>query len=78
MDINENHPQSYRSYMFNNFFNHIDIVKKNIHILNGNANDKELECKLYEEKILKYGGIDLFVGGILNFFYYFNLYYIKD
>ncbi|MGL4851396.1 MAG: 6-phosphogluconolactonase, partial [Phocaeicola sp.] len=27
----EDHPESYHSFMFNNFFNHIDINKDNIH-----------------------------------------------
>ena len=35
----ENHPESYHSFMWNNFFNHIDIKKENVHILNGNAPD---------------------------------------
>lgn len=60
----ESHPESYHSFMFNNFFNHIDICKENIHILNGNAADLEAECADYEKQIASYGGIDLFVGGI--------------
>ena len=60
----ESHPESYHSFMFNNFFNHIDILKENIHILNGNATDVEAECENYEKQIASYGGIDLFVGGI--------------
>lgn len=60
----ESHPESYHSFMFNNFFNHIDIPKENIHILNGNASDLEAECGNYEKRIASYGGIDLFVGGI--------------
>ena len=60
----ESHPESYHSFMFNNFFNHIDILKENIHILNGNATDVEAECENYERQIASYGGIDLFVGGI--------------
>ena len=44
----ESHPESYHSFMFNNFFNHIDIDKNNIHILNGNAEDLEAECANYE------------------------------
>ncbi len=60
----EVHPQSYHSYMWNNFFSHIDIEKGNVNILNGNAGDLEKECEEYEGKILKAGGIDLFVGGI--------------
>jgi glucosamine-6-phosphate deaminase len=58
------HPESYHSFMWNNLFNHIDIVPANVNILNGNAPDLEAECIRYEEKIAYYGGIDLFVGGI--------------
>ena len=60
----ESHPESYHSFMFNNFFNHIDIKKENIHILNGNAPDLMAECRHYEEMIAEAGGIDLFMGGI--------------
>ena len=62
--IPENHPESYHSFMWNNFFSHIDIKKENVNILNGNAEDLEAECARYEEKIMSYGGIDLFMGGI--------------
>ena len=62
--IPENHPESYHSFMWNNFFSHIDIKKENVNILNGNAEDLEAECARYEEKIKSYGGIDLFMGGI--------------
>jgi glucosamine-6-phosphate deaminase len=62
--IPENHPESYHSFMWNNFFKHVDIQKKNVNILNGNAKDLERECIEYEIKIEKYGGINLFVGGI--------------
>jgi glucosamine-6-phosphate deaminase len=58
------HPESYYSFMWNNFFSHIDIKRENTHLLNGNANDLEKECAQYEEKIKSYGGIDLFMGGI--------------
>lgn len=60
----EDHPESYHSFMWNNFFSHIDIKKENVNILNGNAADLEAECARYEEKIKNYGGIDLFLGGI--------------
>lgn len=58
------HPESYYSFMWNNFFNHIDINPENVHILNGNAPDLIAECKDYENAIASYGGIDLFLGGI--------------
>jgi len=62
--IPEEHPESYHSFMWNNFFKHIDILKKNVNILNGNAKDLFKECENYEKKIAKYGGIHLFIGGI--------------
>lgn len=60
----EDHPQSYHYFMYTNFFNHIDIPKENINILNGNAPDLQKECDDYEKKIASYGGIKLFVGGV--------------
>ena len=62
--IPENHPESYHSFMFTNFFELIDINKKNIHILNGNAEDLAKECADFEEKIKSFGGIHLFLGGM--------------
>lgn len=59
------HPESYHYFMWNNFFKHIDIQPKNVHILNGNAVDLEKECEDYEKKILEAGGIHLFIGGEL-------------
>ena len=60
----EEHPESYHSFMARNLFDHIDIKKENVHILNGNAADLEKECEHYEQMILDAGGIDLFIGGI--------------
>lgn len=58
------HSESYHSFMWNNFFNHIDIKPENVNILDGNAADPEEECRKYEDKIASYGGIDLFMGGV--------------
>uniref|UniRef100_A0A8C5XZ18 Glucosamine-6-phosphate isomerase n=2 Tax=Microcebus murinus TaxID=30608 RepID=A0A8C5XZ18_MICMU len=58
------HPESYHSFMWNNFFKHIDIHPENTHILDGNAADLQAECDAFEEKIKAAGGIELFVGGI--------------
>jgi glucosamine-6-phosphate deaminase len=60
----EDHPESYHSFMYRNFFDHVNVVKENIHIPNGNAANLEEECREYEEKIKKYGGIELFLGGM--------------
>ena len=62
--IPEDHPESYHSFMWNNFFSHIDIKPENVHILNGNAEDLKKECEDYEKAIEAAGGIDLFMGGV--------------
>ncbi len=64
VNLLEDHPESYHSFMWNNFFAHIDIPKGNVNILNGNASDPEKECAAYEEKIKKSGGVHLVLGGI--------------
>lgn len=58
------HPQSYYSFMWDNFFSHIDIKPENVNILNGNAPDLKEECISYEKRIKALGGIDLFMGGV--------------
>lgn len=58
------HSESYHSFMWNNFFSHVDIQPANVHILNGNAADLQAECAAYEAAIEAAGGIDLFMGGI--------------
>lgn len=60
----QDHPESYHSFMWNNFFSHIDIKPENVNILNGNAPDLAAECADYEARIEAAGGIDLFMGGI--------------
>ncbi|WP_040204336.1 glucosamine-6-phosphate deaminase [Neobacillus jeddahensis] len=58
---NEN---SYRYFMDDHFFNHIDIKKDNTNVPCGDGNDLEEECSRYEQLIAKHGGIDLQVLGI--------------
>lgn len=64
--IPSDHSQSYRTFMYENFFNHIDIKDENINLLNGNAEDPQAECERYEAKIKSYGKINLFMGGVGN------------
>ena len=64
VNLPEEHPESYHSFMWNNFFSHIDIKPENVNILNGNAADLEAECAEYERRIERVGGIDLFMGGV--------------
>lgn len=58
------HPQSYHRFMWDNFFNFIDIKKENVHLLDGMTKDYASECKKYEEAIAKTGGVNLFLCGI--------------
>ncbi len=60
----EDHPESYHYFMYHHLFDHIDIPRANINILNGNASDLNQECLEYEAKIKKADGIRLFLGGI--------------
>lgn len=62
--LSPEHPQSYHRFMWDNFFSHIDINAKNVHILDGLASDLSAECAAYEKSIQKAGGVDLFIGGI--------------
>ena len=51
-------------WFFRSRFVVVDIPPSQVNILNGNAKDLIGECKAYEAKIKKYGGIELFLGGI--------------
>lgn len=62
--IDENHPQSYAKFMYDNFFYHIDIKKENINILDGMTKDYAKECLNYEATMRRYGGVNLFFGGV--------------
>lgn len=55
---------SYHTFMYENLFNHINIPDESINFLDGNAADLEAECKAYESKIKKAGGIDIQLLGI--------------
>ncbi|KAL4977837.1 hypothetical protein BDW66DRAFT_149859 [Aspergillus desertorum] len=58
------HPESYHSFMYKHFFSHVDIPPQNINILDGNAGDLAAECASFEARIARYGGIELFLGGV--------------
>jgi glucosamine-6-phosphate deaminase len=58
------HPESYHSFMYKHFFSHVDIPPQNINILDGNATDLAAECASFDARIARYGGIELFLGGV--------------
>lgn len=55
--------QSYRYFMNENLFNHINIDKNNTYVPNGMAEDIEKECAEYDNRINEYG-IDIQILGI--------------
>ncbi len=57
------HDQSYRYFMNDNLFNHINIDKANTFVPNGKAADIDAECKTYDQRIADHG-IDIQLLGI--------------
>ncbi|ACX63756.1 glucosamine-6-phosphate deaminase [Paenibacillus sp. cl141a] len=60
----ENHPESYRTFMNEKFFNHVDIQMDRTHVPNGNAADPEAECLNYDKMLEEYGPVDLQLLGL--------------
>ncbi len=58
------HPASYRSFMDEHLFGHVNVSRKRIHFLNGMESDAARECRRYEAAIARAGGIDLQILGI--------------
>ena len=58
------HDQSYRYFMNNNLFNHINIDKANTNVPNGLAEDVDAECERYNNVINTLGPIDIQVLGM--------------
>lgn len=59
-------PKSYRYFMNENLFNHININKANTVVPNGLVENPEEEAKSYDKKIEELGGIDIQILGIGN------------
>jgi glucosamine-6-phosphate deaminase len=62
--LSGDHDQSYRHFMNDRLFRHIDIRPWNTHVLNGKASNPQLECMAFEQKILSMGGVDVWLLGI--------------
>ena len=58
------HEQSYRYFMQQNLFDHINIKPENTHVLNGLAADPDAECAAYDQLIRELGGVDLQLLGM--------------
>ncbi len=64
LDLSPSHPQSYRYFMDENLFKHINVDPKNIHVPYGHAEEIDAFCQWYEDEISRAGGIDIQVLGI--------------
>ena len=58
------HDQSYRYFMDDNLFNHVNIDKSRTNLPNGNAIDMSAEGENYDNLIDELGGIDIQLLGI--------------
>lgn len=62
--LSGDHDQSYRYFMDQNLFDHVNVDKAETHVPNGCAEDVEAMCQSYEDAICDAGGIDIQVLGI--------------
>ena len=58
------HDQSYRYFMNDNLFDHVNIDKEKTFVPNGCAEDYDKECEAYDNRVKELGGIDLQLLGI--------------
>ena len=57
-------PRSFRGFMEQHLFRHINVPADHVHFLAGDARNTERECALYERLIASLGGIDLQLLGV--------------
>ncbi len=58
------HPCSYRRFMNENLFDHLNIPAECTHLPDGLANDVEAHCQEYEDAIAAAGGLDVQILGV--------------
>ncbi len=62
--LDDTNDQSYRYFMNQHLFNHVNIDPENTHVPDGSEPDSAKACADYEEIIQNYGGIDLQLLGL--------------
>lgn len=62
--LDGNNQNSYRFFMNDRLFHHLDIEQSNTHVPCGDLKDLSEECDTYERLIKEHGGIDLQLLGI--------------
>lgn len=58
------HEQSYRHFMQQHLFDHVDVCPEATHVPDGAAADADAACASYEDAIAEAGGIDLQLLGL--------------
>lgn len=56
--------RGFQYFLWDKFLKYVNIKKEHVYFLNGLTTDFAKECTNYEATIQKYGGVDLFIGGI--------------
>lgn len=62
--LSGDHPQSYRHFMNDRLFRHLDLPLWQTHVLDGTARDVDAECRAFEQRLQAVGGVDLWLLGI--------------
>jgi len=64
LGLEPTHPQSYRHFMQQNLFQHVNMRPENIHFLSGLPDDIDQHCADYEQQIKDAGDIALQILGL--------------
>ncbi len=62
--LGPDHSQSYRYFMNENLFNHVNINKANTHVPDGMAKDDGAECIRYDQVVRQMDGVDMQLLGL--------------
>jgi len=64
--LDGDHPESYRKFMQDQLFDHVDLQPENTHVPDGLVDSEAVfkSCKAYEDAIVAAGGIDIQILGI--------------
>lgn len=62
--IDASHDQSYRYYMEQHLFKHVDVTLERTHVPNGKAENLQAECSRYDEAIAEAGQLDIQLLGL--------------
>lgn len=54
----------FQYFLWDKFLKYVNIKKEHVYFLNGLTTNFAKECANYEALIKKYGGVDLFIGGV--------------